>query len=593
MLVQALAEFTDRNEDLRDQLSDEAWEEKPVPYLIEISDFGAFRNITPRLIPAVWGKKSVSVPAPLLVPRSPVPRNAGLHPLLAADDIKYVLGSGPWTAKGQEENHFKRHQRFANLIRTAARSTKDEALEACARFYEQPDQVELARVALQDAKPGTIVALSVDGPLVKRAAVRSYWRAHYASASGTRVAKAGVGQCLISGRVGPIAPTHEKVKGLGLGGQAAGVLLMSCDKEAFQSYGWEQNANSPVAPDRALAYVLALNHLLRRDNGHRRDVAGVAFVFWTREAAEFDPMSMVDHADEAQVDALLRLDPRVDPDPNQFYMAGFSANGARMVIRYWASDSLGHVKANIKEWFAGQRIMDVYSATIATPPKLWQLLAALDREGAPPKDRTLALLRRAIEGPAQPLGYRILTAALARLRVSRENRLEPHRIGLIRLCLNDQLRMKGDSPMPEVLDLQERHEAYLCGRLLAVYESVQYNSAGETKVNQTVADRYYSLASTRPALAFPRLADLGQKHLRKLRRDKRGAMVALERQIQDILGQIERAAGCRFPASLDLDGQGRFVLGYHHQRADHVAAAKAYKQQHAKSSDTAKLQEEE
>jgi CRISPR-associated protein Csd1 len=582
MLAQALAEYADQV--LGDELADAAWEEKPVPYLIEISGTGAFQNIIPRMVQAMRGKKTVSVPDSLTVPRSPVPRNAGLYPLLAVDDVKYVLGPGPWTTKGQEENNRQRHQAFADLIRAAAASTKDESLEACALFYDQPAEVELARAALQDAKAGTIVALSVDGPVAKRPAVRSYWRAHYASASGARVATAGSGQCLISGRIGPIAPTHEKIKGLGLGGQSAGVSLMSFDKEAFQSYGWDQNANSPVAPDRAMAYVLALNHLLRRDNGHRRDVAGVAFVFWTREDSEFDPMSVVDQADEAQVNALLSLDPLVDPDPNLFYMAGFSANGARMLIRYWVSDSLGRIKANLKEWFAGQRIMDVYSAAIAPPPKLWQLLAALDREGEPPKDRTLALLRRAIEGLAQPLGYRILTAALARLRVSKENRLEPHRIGLIRLCLNDQLRMKGESTMPEVLDPKEHHHAYLCGRLLAVYESIQYSSAGETKVNQTVADRYYSLASTYPALAFPKLADLGQKHLRKLRRDDRGAMVALERQLQEILGQIEQASGCRFPAGLDLDGQGRFVLGYHHQRAEHIRAGKAHKQDQAQSS---------
>jgi CRISPR-associated protein Csd1 len=588
MLVQALAEFADR--ELVDQLADEAWEEKPVPYLIEISDSGAFLNITPRLVQVVRGKKTVSSPSPLMVPRSPVPRNAGLYPLLAADDIKYVLGAGPWTAKGQEENNRERNSAFVDLIRTAAGVTKDEALEACTRFYDQSDQVELARVALQETKPGVIVALSVDGPVVKRAAVRSYWRDHYASASGTRVSKAGSGQCLISGRVGPIAPTHEKIKGLGLGGQAAGVSLMSFDKEAFRSYGWDQNANSPVAPDRAMAYVLALNHLLRRDNGHRRDVAGVAFVFWTRERSEIDPMAIVDQADPKQVDALLRLQ-QVDPDPNKFYMAGFSANGARLLIRYWVSDSLGHIKANLKEWFTGQRIIDFGSGEIASPPQLWQLLAALDREKDPPKDRTLALLRRAIEGPTQPLGYRILTAALTRLRVSKVKRLEPHRIGLIRLCLNDQLRIKGELLMTESLDLREQHPAYLCGRLLAVYESIQYAAS---KANQTVADRYYSLASTYPALAFPRVADLGQKHLRKLRRDNPGAMVSLKRQVEEILGQIEQAAGCRFPGSLDLDGQGRFVIGFHHQRAAHMAAARAHKQRQIQSSETTtEFQEEQ
>jgi CRISPR-associated protein Csd1 len=251
------------------------------------------------------------------------------------------------------------------------------------------------------------------------------------------------------------------------------------------------------------------------------------------------------------------------------------------------------VRTNVKDWFIGQQIIDCYTASIAQPPKLWQLLAALDREGKPPLDRTLAMLRRAIEGPAQPLGYRILTAALARLRASKENRLEAHRVGLIRLCLNDQLRMKGESPMPEVLDPLEQHAAYLCGRLLAVYESIQYSSSGKTKVNQTVADRYYSLASTRPALAFPKLADLGQKHLRKLRRDRHGAMVALDRQLQEIMGQIESAAGCRFPSSLDLDGQGRFVLGYHHQRAEDVRAAKAHAQQHQPQDSTTESQEAE
>lgn len=582
MLVQALAEYADR--ELGDQLADEAWEEKPVPYLIEISAAGAFLNITARLASVARGKKTVSVPLPLSVPRSPVPRNAGLYPLLGADDIKYVLGPGSWTTKGQEENNQERHEAFMALIRTAAHATKDESLEACSRFYDRAHQVELARAAIQDAKPGVIVALSVSGPIVQRAVVRNYWRTHYAAASSSRAAKGGSGQCLISGRIGPIAPTHEKIKGLGLGGQAAGVSLMSFDKEAFQSYGWSQNANSPVSPDRAMAYVVAVNHLLRRDNGHRRDVAGVAFVFWTRQATDFDPMSVIDQADEKQVIALLRLD-HVDLDPNQFYMAGFSANGARMLIRYWVSDSLGRVKANLQEWFAGQQIIDVYSGAMAPPPKLWQLLAALDREGEPPKDRALAMLKRAIEGSAQPLGYRILTAALARLRASKGNRLEPHRMGLIRLCLNDQLRMKGESPMPEVLDSGQQHPAYLCGRLLAIYESIQYNSAGETKVNQTVADRYYSLASTRPALAFPKLADLGQKHLRKLRRDKRGTMVRLEQQLQDIMSRIEREAGCRFPSSLDLDGQGRFVLGYHHQRAEHVAAAKAHKAKVAASPD--------
>ena len=577
MLVQALAEYADTF--LAEQLSDEAWEEKPVPYFIALDRAGTFLNAVLNNVSAVRGKKTVSVPALLSVPRSPVPRNAGLYPLLAADDIKYVLGVGPWTGKDQEKNNQERHISFAALIRKAALETNDEGLKAAAAFYDRPDQVEAARVAVATAKAGSNLAISLlNEPLVRSPAVKAYWSKLYNTASCGRVAKGGDAECLISGKIGAIAPTHEKIKGMAsLGGQSSGVSLMSFDKDAFCSYGWEQNANSPVAPDRAMAYVLALNDLLRRDGKHRRDIAGVGFIFWTREKTEFDPMAIVDLPEPEQIQRLLNLNPQADPDPNMFFMAGVSGNGARLLVRYWVAETLTTIKVNVREWFQELRVADVFSGKPSEPPKLWQLLYAIEREGKPPADRVIALVRRSVEGPSQPLGYRMLSAALSRLRVSSVNRLDPVRIGLIRLCLNDCVRAqnKGGSLMTESLNTGEKHQAYLCGRLMAVYESLQYSASKD--VNQTVADRYYTLASTFPTLAFPKLEDLGNKHLRKLRRDNYGAMVRIQQDIDRLHLEIEQAAGYKFPAALDLDGQGRFALGYHHQRAHQMAQAQAHK----------------
>ena len=129
--------------------------------------------------------------------------------------------------------------------------------------------------------------------------------------------------------------------------------------------------------------------------------------------------------------------------------------------------------------------------------------------------------------------------------------------------------------MSAALDPEQKHKAYLCGRLLAVYEGLQYAASGE--VNQTIADRYFTLASTFPAQAFPKLEDLGGKHLRKLRRDNRGAMIRIGQEIDQLQLEIEKASGYKFPQSLDLDGQGRFALGYHHQRAHQMAQAQANK----------------
>ncbi len=581
MFVQALAEYADTY--LAGQLSEEAFEEKPVQYFIELDETGTFLNRTENTKAVQRGKKTVVTQEALVIPKSPVARNAGIHPLLAADDIKYVLGAGAWSKPDQKVRDEELREAFAQLIQDAANETEDEGLRACAAFYKRSEQLEAARAAFSDAKAGTLVALSVNGPVVKRQAAKDYWQKHYrTTAAAERVVQGKQAECLISGKIGPIARTHDKIKGLAsLGGQPSGVSLMSFDKEAFRSYGWDQNENSPVSPDRATAYVLALNDLLRSDKGRRKDITGVGFIFWTKKPVEFNPMAEIDQPDPSQVERLLRFDPVADPDPNMFYMAGVAGNGGRMLIRYWVAETLAEVKDNLKNWFLGLRVANVFTGTLSEPPKMWQLLRAIDRTGEPPADRVIALIRRAVEGNAQPLEYRMLSAALARLRAEQgRERLNPVRAGLIRLCLNDQIRARNlaGGLMTETLDLGQRHPAYLCGRLLAVYEGLQYQAQGG-EVGQTIVDRYFSLASTYPALAFPKMEGLGKKHLQKLRRDKAGARVAIEKEIDRLCGEIEQACGYRFPQALDLDGQGRFVLGYHHQRAHHMALALERKQQ--------------
>lgn len=570
MFVQALAEFADRA--LSRQLGDVAFEERGVQYLIELDQEGRFLNITERLAQEVNpARKTTKVrTVSMVVPRSPVPRNAGLHPLLAADDIKYVLGPGAWTDSKDQLNHEERFGAFVSLIGQAADETKDPALEACRKFYAAPEEVERARQALCNAKPGSMVALSVNGPVVLRPVVQEYWRTHYNTSAGERTADGPQRECMISGRLGPVEPTHPKIKHTAsIGGQPSGVSLMSFDKDAFRSYGWAQCANSPVSTDRAMAYVLALNHLLTPGGDHRRDFNGVAFIFWTRDQEQFDFFSLLTQANPDQIQQLLNFSRSADPDPDRFYMAALSANGGRLILRSWITETLPEVKENLAAWFKGVRVQPLTNRK-AEAPALWQLLQAIDREGKPPANRTVALLRRAVEGERQPLGYQMLGSVLTRIRAERAKRLNPAALGLLRLCVND-VRSKGESPMNEGLDEGNKHPAYLCGRLLAIYESLQYkafSSAGESKVNVTIADRYYDLASTSPQVAFPKVVELGRRHLQKLRRSNGGIAWAIESQIAGLQHEIEVACGFQYPPMLNLDGQGRFALGYYHQKAN-------------------------
>ncbi len=631
MLVQALASYADTY--LSSQLGDPAFEEKPVQYLVEISKDGEFLGIRERTIeiPSSGKKKPQIRAMPLLAPKSPVNRNGAVFPLLACDAIQYVLGPkiGVWTKDTDLEKHTRHHQAFIEYIRNSSKDCRDPALTACAIFYENPGKVEKANQELAALKPkdGALVALSIANPVgsegdingivIEQASVRDYWRNQYRRFFGERVEKGGAqGTCLISGRLGPIAPTHDKIKGLASlgdqGGQACGVALMSFDKNAFQSYGWDKNMNSPVCPERAGAYVLAFNDLLR-PGAHRRglskdrvvrtrfDLAGSAFIFWTRKPTDDDWYSIINETSDDQVNTLLRapLSGKASGniDSNDFYFVAVAGNGGRLLVRYWFHDSLERVKQSIRNWFEGLRIADVFShGEPAKPPSLWSLLSELARDMENvPANRGIQLIRRAFHGVF--LGRTILAAALGRLRASHSKRkkecngsskkknierLRPNRIALIRLCVNDIIssQKKGENLMTESLNPRLEHPAYICGRLLAIYESLQYQAQGEIGVS--VVDRYYSLASTNPQVAFPKIGVLAMHHLKKVRRENRPAAIAIQNRLQEMHEILSRSNNGAFPGSLDLEDQGRFAIGFHHQKADdarRIGEAKAQKSQ--------------
>ena len=143
--------------------------------------------------------------------------------------------------------------------------------------------------------------------------------------------------------------------------------------------------------------------------------------------------------------------------------------------------------------------------------------------------------------------------------------------------------------MKEGLDPDCPIPAYICGRLMADYENLQRVSS-ESEVNSSVLDRYFSLASTYPAAAFPKMNDLAQNHLRKLRRDKPGAYVTIQRHLFALHNKLQPSEAGPYPGKLSLEGQGLFALGYYHQKAASIAQARDRKQSN-ESAKTSEVQE--
>lgn len=108
-----------------------------------------------------------------------------------------------------------------------------------------------------------------------------------------------------------------------------------------------------------------------------------------------------------------------------------------------------------------------------------------------------------------------------------------------------------------MLDTTNLSASYRLGRLFAVLEKVQEEAS--PGLNATIRDRYYGAASSTPVAVFTTLLRLKNHHLAKL--ENRGRAVNFEKLIGEIVDGIGD-----FPGHLALPDQGRFALGYYHQR---------------------------
>ena len=75
-------------------------------------------------------------------------------------------------------------------------------------------------------------------------------------------------------------------------------------------------------------------------------------------------------------------------------------------------------------------------------------------------------------------------------------------------------------------------------------------------IGSTINSKYFSSASTTPAVVFPVLIKLAQHHIAKSNYG-----VRTTRDIEEVLSGVDQ-----FPPYLSLEEQGMFMLGYYHQR---------------------------
>jgi CRISPR-associated protein Csd1 len=337
----------------------------------------------------------------------------------------------------------------------------------------------------------------------------------------------------------------------------------------------------------AFAYTTALNYLLRRENNQCISIGDTSTVFWavardgkTAQQAESLFAFMLNMpADDGQQTAQLKplLDkiakgrplnefaPDIDPE-TRFFVLGLAPNAARLSIRYWLDTTFGQLANNVSKHFQD---LSLNPLPWREPPSVWRLLiqtAVQSKSENIPPQLAGELMRAIITGQSYP---RMLLARLIQ-RIRSDGDINGIRVAMIKAIIQRDF-CKGliQEEVPMSLNISSTHTAYRLGRLFAVIERIQEAALGRD-LNSTVTDKYYGTASTVPFSVFPRLLAGSQNHLTRLRKDKPGYAVNLKKDLAEIIAGIEDS----FPRHLSIEEQGRFAIGYYHQKQSYFESHK-------------------
>lgn len=394
-------------------------------------------------------------------------------------------------------------------------------------------------------------------------------------------------------------------------GHSSGSALVSYNENAFESYGLKGNNNSSICANCARTYVEGLNWLLSsgtiiRNERNKEDIlysnrwprkrsasfgVDTTMVFWTRKNEKLDEIDYLEAPNPADVARLIEsVASGVERDsrylePDRFYSCTLSGAAARIAVRDWIETSLIDFRKSIVKWFQDIAIVEYKrdeNRAVTHYARLYDLARSCQRKNSDDKDdkndtslaRAAAYLwNTALKNTSLPLW--MLTKVLQRARLDKYG-VTADRAALIKIILNRNNK-GGGFVIKERIQKGDRPVAYVCGQIFAKLESIQYAALGDR--NAGIRERYFTYAMTLPSAAFGRLFDLHSKHYTKLKNEKPGLAVNMDKELQELVKDIDIN---KLPATFLLEEKGQFAIGYYHQKQAQFSGNKAKKNREEK-----------
>ena len=575
-------------------------EVKPIRWVIVIREDGTFVRLKDLKDPSDKKSKGQDYLVPAGLKRS------GKCPPAQPfwDNRKYILG---YEESAEEVSPCTdRLEDFKRVMAEIAELYPDNAsFKAVCRFYEHycgaetplPEEAHTERILASD---WMTFQLQGDTELL---ATQEDAHDYAAQAYNT---EENIGRCLITGEEKPLAAFHARIVAPG---SQAGATIASFNDPAYLSYGKKQGENAPISKYASFAHTTALNELLRNEQT-RYTLGDISYVFWnsnlddpsineTFRTVIFEGVKDDDTQEQSDPDdeqpkrrgksKKKAPNPTQDTykvleqfkairgnrgkgqhweDERQFYVLGLTAGG-RITIKYWQQGTVSEIFDRVYQHLVDMNIVSWDGFVDEENPPLRSLYGIVKSVSTPSKSSTFAtnLVQSIVESILSGNPYPMTLQQACVNRITQERTVSELRVAILKGCINRKARIyKHLKELDMALDKQNDNIAYLAGRLFAVLEQIQQASLGKG-VNATIRDRFYASASTRPNMVMGRLIALSNHHLSKLRKEKPGLAVNLEKLLGEIFALIPAEAPT-FPATFSLDEQSLFAVGYYHQKVD-------------------------
>mgnify|MGYP000992763946 CR=1 FL=1 len=603
MLIRSLCDYYDI-QSARGETASDIMSEQPVHWMVMLTPDGRVADIIDKRIeesvPQKNGKvkivkKPIVVSLPKRTQKTGIDANIIEHRPLYIFGLNYdaKIGLTPDDKTGKAR---KSHEAFVKKNLEFFDGIDSEIARAYVNFIKnwvpenETENEQLKKLGKE--YQGSYYIFALDGrPECKlhkdKAVLAKYEKLMAKAAAETAESDDGIMMCPIEGERLRAARIHDKIKGI-KGGNSVGAVLVNFNSSAFESYGKSQSMNSGISEKAMKKYTSSLNKLLADPMHHiySDDMTVVFFAMKHDDKAECDLFNgylnssngVTEDSTKADVKAVSEniyykgqtgnaqaLDKDVDNGVD-FFVAGFTPNSSRICQKFMVRNKFGKIIDNVKQH---QQDMAICGSNGEIP--LWRInkeLVSPNSANAISPALQSDIFQAILNGTNYP--YTLLETVVRRVCTDSDTdsnnkiKINEVRAGLIKAFINRKARINGDKEeITMTLNPENTNPAYLCGRLFAVLEKIQLE-ATDVKLNRTIKDAYFSSASSRPALIMPRLIDLSNYHLRKL---KEGRAIYFSKLINEIMGKIKDS----LPTNLSIMEKGEFQLGYFQQNKDFFA----------------------